>query len=91
MEMKFGFGFTATIKLIANFHCMLLLAAALHSIITDMPSKFKLTTTIKPKPTENFISIPSEIPNHSSTYSHKIHYKTKLFRHLTIKQYVNEH
>jgi len=41
MEKKFsvGFDFTATIKLIiviANFHGMLLLAAALHSIITDM-------------------------------------------------------
>jgi len=41
MERKFsvGFGFTATIKLIliiANFHCMLLLAVALHSLITDM-------------------------------------------------------
>jgi len=41
MEIKFsvGFGFTATIKLvliISNFHCMLLLAAALHSLITDV-------------------------------------------------------
>jgi len=47
MEMKLsvGFGFTSTIKLIliiANFHCMLLLAAALHSIITEMACKFKL-------------------------------------------------
>jgi len=37
MEMKFlvGFDFTTTIKLIliiANFHCMLLLAAALHRL-----------------------------------------------------------
>jgi len=41
MEIKFsvGFGFTATIKLmiiLANFHYMLLLAAALHSLITDL-------------------------------------------------------
>jgi len=41
MEMKLlvGFDFTTTTKLIriiANFHCMLLLAAALHSLITDI-------------------------------------------------------
>jgi len=41
MEMKFsvGFDFTGTIKLIliiSNFHFMLLLVAALDSIITDM-------------------------------------------------------
>jgi len=41
VEKKFsvGFDFTATIKLIliiTNFHFMLLLAAALDSIITDM-------------------------------------------------------
>jgi len=48
MEMKFlvGFGFTTTTKLIliiTKYHCMLLLAAALHSLITDMAWKFKLT------------------------------------------------
>jgi len=41
MEMKFsvGFGFTTTLKLIiiiVNLHCMILLTAALHSLITDM-------------------------------------------------------
>jgi len=39
MKLSVGFGFTAAIKLIliiAHFHCMLLLAAALHSIITEM-------------------------------------------------------
>jgi len=41
LEMKFsiGFDFTAIVRFIlilANFHCMLLLAAALHCIITDM-------------------------------------------------------
>jgi len=41
MEMEFlvSFGFTNAKKLtiiIANFHCMLLLAAALHSLITGM-------------------------------------------------------
>jgi len=45
---------------------------------------------VKPKPTESFISMQSEIPNHFSTYSHKIYYKTKLFRHPTLKLYVNE-
>jgi len=40
--------------------------------------------------TENFISNRSEIPNHFSTYSHNIHYKTKLFRHPTLKQYANK-
>jgi len=47
MEMKFSvnFDFTATIKLIliiTKFHCMLLLDAALHSLITDTAWKFKL-------------------------------------------------
>jgi len=40
------FDFTATIKLIliiANFHCILLLDAALHSIITEMASRFELS------------------------------------------------
>jgi len=39
MMFSVGFDFTATIKLIliiANFYCMLFLAAALHSLITDM-------------------------------------------------------
>jgi len=39
MKFSIGVDFIATIKLIliiANFHRMLLLAAALHSIITDM-------------------------------------------------------
>jgi len=47
MEMKklVSFDFTTTTKLtliITNFHCMLLLAAALHSLITDITWKFKL-------------------------------------------------
>jgi len=44
---------------------------------------------VKPKPTENFISRQSEIPNHYKC-PHEIHYKTKLFRHPTLKQYANE-
>jgi len=41
MDMKFlvGFGFTGTLKvvlIIANFYCVLLLAAVLHSLITNM-------------------------------------------------------
>jgi len=47
MEMKFSvdFDFTTTIKLIliiANFHSMILLTAALHSLITEVAGKFKL-------------------------------------------------
>jgi len=39
MKFSVHFDFTATIKLIliiGNFHCMLLLTAALHSLITEM-------------------------------------------------------
>jgi len=41
MKMKFpvGFDFTSTIKIIliiANFYCLLFIAGALHSLITDM-------------------------------------------------------